>query len=90
MFIKIKMNSTLQRNHHVKTFQKLKEQGYLESWSIGITDGRISSRFRTFTGTEDTLTSEDKRDKDYPSLIYAHLGRALELITGEKLFKEKN
>ena len=90
MFTKVKMNSTLRSKHHVKTFLKLKEQGYLRSWNIGIENGLISSRFITYDGTEDTLMSEDIRDKDYSSLIYAHLIRALELISREQLMKRKN
>ena len=81
------MNSTLRSKDHVKTFLKLKEHGYLESWSIGTDHGRISSRFITYDGSEDQLMSDNVHDKDYSSLIYAHLGRALEMITGEQLIK---
>lgn len=89
MFTKVEMKPYLRSKHHVKTFLKLKEQGYLETWDIGIEYGLIASRFITYDGTEDTLMSEDIRDKNYSSLIYAHLGRALELIVGKELIKKE-
>ena len=82
MFTKVEMKPYLRSKHHVKTFLKLKEHGYLESWSIGTEHGRIASRFITYEGTEDTLMSEDIRDNNYSSLIYMHLGRVFELIFG--------
>ena len=56
----------LQSNDHVKVFQSLLEKGYLTSWSIGTNHGYISSTFQTIDGTEDTLTSPDENDLDYP------------------------
>ena len=74
----------LQSNDHVRIFQSLLEKGYLITWDIGTNHGYISSKFQTIGGAEDTLTSPDENDLDYPSLIQAHLQRAFQILRGEK------
>ena len=74
----------LQSNDHVRVFQSLLQKGYLTSWSVGTNHGYISSKFQTIGGTKDTLTSPEKNDLDYPSLIEAHLQRAFQILISEQ------
>ena len=68
----------------VRGFKTFLRTGGLSEWHIGYDrDCRISSRFVTAGGVVDTLTSPDPLDTDFPSLIEAHLQRAVELIKAE-------
>ena len=84
-FTKVICPFTMQDDDNVKLMIKLRQKKYLEEWYFGLRKGYISSSFVTKDGVVDVMTSPNKKDRDYSSLLEAHFDRAMQhLISGDE------
>ena len=79
-FCPIELSDALRSDDGVKTMLLGVQSGALTEWNLGRKGTHISSHFVTHAGYEDTLTSPNPNDNDYPALVQAHIGRLRQLF----------
>ena len=69
------------QHNAVGAMRALLTSGALAHWSVGTKQGMICSHIVVSTGTEDTLTAINTNDRDYGSLVAAHVMRVNQLLS---------
>ena len=79
-FRPIRLTPELREDQAVQAMLRCISDGVLECWKLGRKGKHISSYFVTSGGTDDTLTSSDPDDDNYPALVQAHVCRLGNLL----------
>lgn len=79
-FRSIRLTPELREDQFVQAMLRCVSDGVLECWKLGRKGEHISSYFKTSEGTDDTLTSSDPDDDNYPALVHAHVCRLGNLL----------
>jgi hypothetical protein len=82
-FVPIQMPPFIRELEVAKQFEKMVSDGLLTKWELGRRGTNISSRFVTFWGADDMLTSPLSEDNDFEPLCQVHLVRATQLLFQE-------
>lgn len=82
-FRAIELSTDLLADGCIQAMSKMVDDGFLVEWKLGRKGTHISSKFVSAGGSEDTLSSPDPNDDDYPSLVRAHIQSVFRTVRQE-------